>query len=327
MKPINWGIIGPGKIANKFATALTGLDDARISSVASRSSVRAELFAEKWGIKNAFGNYADIFNDPELDVIYIATPHSLHFENTMMCLEKSIPILCEKPFTINSKQLSLLVNLARKNKTFMMEAIMTRFLPTIETTLNIINSGELGKIRVIDADFGFKAEYNPESRLFNPDLGGGCLLDIGIYPVFLCLLLLGYPDEIKATSIKTSTGVDESTSISLRYNDGAIASLFCTFAAHTETSASIYCEKGKIRINPRWPSLSNLTVSRENHKVEDKKFNYVLNGYDYEAMEVMNCLKQGLTESPGLNLEFSLQLMKLLDAIRKTADISYPLYD
>jgi predicted dehydrogenase len=274
-----------------------------------------------------YGKYSDILSDPELDIVYIATPHSFHFENSIMCLEKGIPVLCEKPITINYKQLKSLVDLARYKKVFLMEAIMTRFLPTIETTVDIINSGELGEIKVINADFGFRADYNPESRLFNPSLGGGCLLDIGIYPVFLSLLLLGYPDEIKAVCFKAKTGVDESMAISMRYNSGAVASLHCTFTAHTEVSANIYCEKGKIRINPRWTTLSSLSVQRDNQDIEEKKFNYDLNGYDYEANEVMSCLNKGLTESPKLNLEFSLELMKLLDEIRRICGISYPLYD
>lgn len=327
MRPVNWGIIGPGKIAHKFATALAGIGNARIHSVASRSIDKADLFARKFSIPKVYGKYSDILNDPELDVVYIATPHSLHFESSMMCIEKGVPVLCEKPITINHRQLKTLVDHANAKNVFLMEAIMTRFLPTIETLLKITNSRELGAIRIINADFGFRADYDPESRLFNPALGGGCLLDIGIYPVFLSLLLLGYPDEIKAVCVKAESGVDESMAVSLRFNSGAIASLHFTFTAHTEVSANIYFEKGKIRINPRWPTLSSLSLQKYNSESEEIKFNYTSNGYDYEALEVMRCLDEGLTESPKLKHEFSLQLMKLLDEIRGICGISYPLYD
>ena len=327
MKTINWGILGPGKIAHKFAAALAGIENARFYAVASRSIDKAKQFANQYGAQKAFGSYEEMVNDAELDIVYIATPHSLHYENTLMCLNKGIHVLCEKPFSINSKQLNVLVDTARKRKVFLMEGIWTRFLPTIETSMEILKSGQLGKIKVLTADFGFRADYNPESRLFNPALGGGSLLDIGIYPVFLSLLLLGYPDDIKAVAVRADTGVDYSMAISLNYKDGAVASLNCTFAAHTETGADVYCEKGHIRINPRWVGPSSLRIYKDNYEPEDKKFSYGLNGYVGEIEEVMRCLDQGLTESPRLNLDFSLQLMKLLDELRRVCGISYPMDD
>ncbi len=327
MKIINWGILGPGKIAHKFTTAVGSMENTRIRAVASRSLERASQFAKQFGAQAAYGSYEEMLNDKELDVIYIATPHSLHYENTLMCLNKGIPVLCEKPITINLKQLKTLADTARNKKVFLMEAIWTRFLPTIESSLEIVRSGQLGKIKVISADFGFKAEYNPDSRLFNPALGGGSLLDIGIYPVFLSLLFLGYPEEIKAVAVKADTGVDKSMAISLKYTDGAIASLQCTFTAHTEMAANIYCEKGHIRINPRWVTPSSLLIEKENQTPGEKKFTYGVNGYISEAEEVIRCLNEGLTESPKLNLDFSLQLMKLLDELRKICEITYPLYD
>jgi predicted dehydrogenase len=327
MKILNWGILGPGKIAHKFTAAVAGIENARIYAVASRSIEKANQFAKQYGAQKAFGSYEEMINDAELDVVYIATPHSLHYDNTLMCLNKGIPVLCEKPFTINSKQLNILVDTARKKKVFLMEGIWTRFLPTIETTLEILKSGHLGKIKVLTADFGFRADYDPDSRLFNPALGGGSLLDIGIYPVFLSLLLLGYPDDIKAVAVKADTGVDKSMAISLKYNDGTIAGLNCTFAAHTETAADVYCEKGHIHINPRWVGPSSLRIYQDNHEPEEKNFIYGLNGYVSEVEEVMRCLNEGLAESPKLNLDFSLQLMKLLDELRRICGVSYPLYD
>jgi predicted dehydrogenase len=327
MDIINWGIIGPGKIAHKFATALKSLPNARIHTIASRSIEKAQSFANQYGAARAFGNYEEMLSDSNLNVVYIATPHSFHFENSLMCLNRGIPVLCEKPVTINSKQLRILIDTARKNNVFLMEAIWTRFLPTIVTTLEVLGSGNLGKIKVIEADFGFKAEYNPASRLFDPALGGGSLLDIGIYPVFLSLLLSGYPSDIKAVAVKTDTGVDESMAISLGYTDGSIASLHCTFATNTETKAIIYCENGRIQIYPRWFAPSSMQIIYHGRHPEEIKFTYDQNGYEGEAIEVMQCLNEKLTESPVLSWDFSLKLMKLLDEIRKIAGISYPLYD
>ena len=327
MKVINWGILGPGRIAHKFATALKGINDAKIYAVASRSNERSQSFAKKFGIEKTYVSYDEMADDPKVDVIYIATPHSFHYEQTLMCLKKGKHVLCEKPFTINSGQLGILIEQARKNNLFLMEAIWTRFLPTIENTIDIIKSGKIGKIKVIEADFGFKAEYDPQSRVFNPDLGGGSLLDIGIYPVFLSLLLLGFPDDISAVAVKTDKGIDESMAISLGYKNGAIASLHSTFAAQTATKATIYCENGRIIINPKFNAPSSLQIIYNGQDPEEQKFSYQLNGYEGEAIEVMRCLNKGLTESPMLSWNFSIQLMELLDNLREKSGVIYPLYD
>jgi predicted dehydrogenase len=244
-----------------------------------------------------------------------------------MCLQKGKAVLCEKPFTINSSQLGILVKTARENKVFLMEALWTRFLPGIMKTIDVIQSGHIGTIKMLNADFGFKAIYNPESRLFKPFLGGGSLLDIGIYPVFLSLLLLGYPSEIQAVASKAPTGVDESMSISLSYSSGALASLHCTFATHTTTNANIYGDKGKIEITPQWFRPTDVVVTRHDEKPEVFAFPARANGYEYEAEEVMNCLLEGITESTIWNLDLSLQLMNLLDAIREKCNIVYLDYD
>jgi predicted dehydrogenase len=327
MHKIKWGIVAPGHIARGFAAGLQVTEGAELYAVASRSREKALAFAQEFGFSKVYGSYSELADDPDVDIIYVATPHHLHFENTLMCLQKGKPVLCEKPFTINTKQLEILVKTARKNKVFLMEALWTRFLPGILKTLEIIKEGQIGQIKVLNADFGFKGTYNPESRLFNPNLGGGSLLDIGIYPVFLSLLLLGYPQEIEAVAVKAPTGVDESMSISLSYETGAIASLHCTFAAHTNTDANIYGNKGKIHLKHQWIRANDIVVTINDENPVEMKFPSKAKGLEYEAEEVMNCLKNGLTESSVLGLDFSLQLMKLLDAIRLKCNIVYPDYD
>jgi predicted dehydrogenase len=327
MGKIKWGILAPGHISRGFAAALKVTGDADLYAVASRSYEKAASFAQEFGFQKVYGSYSELADDPEVDVIYIATPHHLHFDNAMMCLKKGKPVLCEKPFTINSKQLEILVKTARDKKVFLMEAIWTRFLPGILKTMQLIEEGQIGQVKILNADFGFKADYNPESRLYDPFLGGGSLLDIGIYPVFLSLLLLGYPDKIEAVATKAPTGVDESMSISLSYKNGALASLHCTFAAHTNTDANIYGDKGKIHLKRQWLRANELVFNRNDEPLQELTFPSKAKGYEYEAEEVMRCLNMGLTESPVLGLDFSLQLMKLLDAIRKKSNIVYPDYD
>ncbi len=322
-----WGIIGPGKIAHKFAQALSFAPNAELFAVASRSEERARDFALQYDAPHYYQGYEKVAQDPEVDIIYVATPHSLHYENTIMCLENGIPVLCEKPFTITRVQLQKLVDTARNNKVFLMEAIWTRFLPTIKKVLEIRESGILGSIKEIHADFGFKAPFDPAGRLYNLSLGGGALLDIGIYPVFLSLLLLGNPAVIRSTAVLSETGADESCSILFEYPDGATANLECTISAETPTEATIIFEKGQIKINPKWFAPSSLIMIHSNKKREELTFEYVGNGYHYEAIEVMKCLEKGLIECPDLTLDFSLSLMGLLDKIRSQCGIHYPGYE
>lgn len=327
MPKTRWGILAPGHIARGFVAGLKVIEGAELYAVASRSYDRAAAFANEFEFQKVYGSYAELADDPDVDVIYIASPHHLHFENARMCLLKAKPVLCEKPITINSKQLDILVKTARDNKVFLMEALWTRFLPGIEKTLELIRSGQIGQVKILNADFGFKANYNPESRLFNPFFGGGSLLDIGIYPVFLSLLILGYPKEIQAVATLAPTGVDESVSISLSYDNGALASLHCTFAVFTTTDANIYGDIGKIQLKQQWFRPTGIIVSKPGEKTEELNFPAQANGYEYEAEEVMRCLELGFTESPLLGLDFSLQLMKLLDSIREKCNIIYPHYD
>jgi len=327
MQPINWGILGPGKIAHKFVKGLQTIADAKVYSVGSRSSDHASQFAREYGLEKAFGSYLELAKDPGTDIIYVATPHPFHYENTLMCLENDKAVLCEKPFTINSRQLRHLVEAARSNKVFLMEALWSRFLPSINKVLEIRDTGMLGTVRFIQADFGFKGEYNPLNRLFNPALGGGALLDIGIYPVFLALVLLGKPNGIKAVSRFSTTGVDESTSMIFTYKDWAIANLSCTFMVDTPIQADIIFEKGRIRMHPKWFTPTSLTLVKEDKTEEIIQFEEKGNGYQYEAIECMRCLRAGLKESPMMSLDFSLDLMEVLDWIRKECGLVYPGYD
>lgn len=320
---INWGILGLGNIADKFAEGLKCVPNARLLAVGSRSLKKAKEFADKLTVSNYYGSYEELAADPAVDAIYIATPHVLHCENTLMCIEKGKAVLCEKPFAMNEREVQLMVSLAREKNIFLMEALWTRFLPTITKTLELINTGVIGEIIHLKSDFGFKAPYDTEKRLFNPDLGGGSLLDIGIYPVFIALLLLGEPDNISAEAIIGKTGVDENLSAIFKYKNGKLATLYCTLIANTPVETEIYGTKGYIKINRMWHMPSSITLALNNEHPENIQFDYCSNGYDCEAIEVTNCLLKGQKESKLMPLSFSVQLIRLLDKIRNKCGIKY----
>ena len=326
-KIYNWGIIGLGKIANKFAQDLADHENSKLHAVASRSIDRAKAFAENYKAPHHFGNYQDLLSCPDLDIIYIATPHVQHWENTLMCLNAKIPVLCEKPFAMNTQQVQQMTALAKEKQTFLMEAIWTRFSPSMKKALEIIDQGLIGEVLSLKADFGFKAPFDPEKRLFNPDLGGGSLLDIGIYPVFLALLVLGKPSAIKAFAKIGPTKVDEECGILFQYESGKIAHLHSTLINATKTEAFIYGSKGTIHLHSQWHRPTNITLIREGERPEEFQLEKSGFGYGYEIEEVVKCLSEGKTESELLPLSFSEDLMDLLDKIRIEAGIHYPKFD
>lgn len=322
-KTINWGILGLGGIAEKFAQSLVSVPNAKLYAVGSLLADKAKKFAKKHNAPIYYGSYEELAVDSKVDVIYVATPHVLHCENTLMCIRYGKAVLCEKPFAMNAKEVLQMVSLAKEKNVFLMEALWTRFLPTIIKTLELIKSGVIGEIVHMKSDFGNKAHFDPDKRLFNKELGGGSLLDIGIYPVFIALLLLGEPDEISAEAIIGKTGVDENFSAVFKYNNGQLATLFSTFIANSPVETDIYGTKGYIRINRMWHIPTYLTLVMNDGHSEDIKFKYKNNGYDYEAEEVTNCLLKGQKESSVMPLDFSIKLINLLDKLRKICNIRY----
>jgi predicted dehydrogenase len=320
MSVIKWGVIGIGKIAEKFTQDLETVMGSELYAVASTNIERAQTFALKHNADFAYGSYEEIFNAPDLDVVYIATPHVTHAYCAKLCLEKKVAVLCEKPFAMNEIEVRSMIEAAKKHDTFLMEAMWTRFLPTTLKTLELIESGVIGDIKTIHADFGFKADFEPERRLFNPKLGGGALLDIGIYPAYISLLLLGYPSAVKAVSTFGSTGVDETTSFVFQYEQGSTAVLNCTILADTNTEAWIYGSKGKIQIHSRFHEGTKITLYTDGQSPVDFEFERETRGYDFEIQEVNRCLTAGLKESPLMPHSMSLKLIHLLDKISKVAE-------
>jgi len=326
-KVYNWGIIGLGHIAAKFAADIAVIPNAKLHAVASRTKEKALEFGNKFNVIHAFGSYEEMMACPDLDAVYIATPHPWHCENTLMCLEHNIPVLCEKPFAMNSKEVRKMIGLAKFQKTFLMEALWTRFLPTTEKVLNLIASGAIGEINTVKADFGFKAKMDPKARLFNQGLGGGALLDVGIYPVFLACLLLGKPISISAEASIGPTNVDENCGMLLKFKKNKLAILHASIISKTKTEALIYGDKGIIQIHGRWHEPTSVTLYPEDGDPQDFFFDFDSNGYKYEILEVQECLKNGRIESPEMPFDFSIDLMEVLDDIRMQAGIYYPMYD
>ena len=323
MRRYRWGILGAGWIAGKFAEDLALLPSADLRAVASRSGDRAAAFARNFNIPVSYGSWKEISSDPDIDIVYVATHHPFHFENTLACLREGKAVLCEKPITMNKKELEILVRAASEKKAFLMEALWTLFFPSIRKVQEIAGSGKLGKLQSIYADFGFRQEFDPGHRLFDPAKGGGALLDIGIYPVFIAQLLAGVPDTITASARFAETGTDHSCSMIFEHKNSITSSLNCTVVSDAPTEANLLYERGWIRMESPWYAPGPITLHRNEQAPERMEFPEPGHGYHYEAGEVMRCLDKGLLESPLLPIQFSLDLMETLDRVRSVCGISY----
>lgn len=326
MTKIKWGILGCGRIARKFAADLKLVEDGELVAVGSRSRESADLFVSEFPAKNVHYSYEALVSDPEVEVIYVASPHALHHEHTLLCLRHRKAVLCEKAFAINSRQGREMVALAQKNNLFLMEAVWTKFMPHYKMVMDYVHGGKLGPIQNVLVNFGFAPTPPVPKRLFDPALGGGTLLDIGIYNVFIALSVLGKPDIIEASMTPASTGIDEQCAILFKYKNGAMAQLFSSFSTNLATEADISGRDGRIRLTSRFYEPST-TVEYYSGRVDSRQvLNYEKEngwGYQYEIRHVNECLKKGLTQSPVMSHADTLLLMEMLDEIRRVAGIRY----
>ena len=323
---IRWGILGCGSIARKFAEGLSAVDDAELAAVGSRTQAKAQAFADEFGAARAHGSYEALAADGEVDVVYVATPHALHKDNTILCLEAGKAVLCEKPFTINAAQARQVIDLARKKGLFLMEAMWTRFLPCLVRVRQLLADGAIGQVRMVAADFGYRADFNPESRIFDPALGGGALLDVGVYPVSLASMIFGdEPLEIAALADLGATGVDEQAAFVLKYPGGRLASLLTAVRTLTPMEATIMGAEGHIRLHTAWWCGSKMTLCVRGQAEQLIELHPAGNGYDCEAEEVGRCLRAGRTESEVMPLDETLAVMRTLDRIRAEWGLSYPM--
>ena len=323
-RPIRWGILGTGAIAAAFATALRQVTDATLFAVGSRSQTSADDFAQTHDVGRAFASYAELAADPDVDVVYIASPHNAHFEHTMLCLGAGKHVLCEKPFALNSTQTEQMVALAKHNGLFLMEAMWMRFIPLIIELRRRVDAGEIGQVRMIQADFGFRAPRNPHSRLFNPELAGGALLDLGIYPLAFSALLLGAPTEITSLANIGTTGVDEQSAYVLKHEGGELSVLASALRTQTSMSAWVYGTDGRIHLPKQFWRAKEMVLYRNEMEPESIHLPYTGNGYQFEAQEVVDCLRAGKTESEIMPLRDSESLMGTMDTIRRQWGLTYP---
>ncbi len=320
-KNIRWGIIGLGHIAQKFAKDLAKVPDAELYAVASRSETKATEFANQYQAHKAYSSYESLVKDADVDAIYIATPHSFHKAHTMLCLENQKPVLCEKPFAMNLEEVTAMIATAKENNVLLMEALWTFFLPHYQHVLALIQQEKLGKVLRLEADFGFQPPHNLDSRVLNKNLGGGSLLDIGIYPVFAALSILGDPQEIVADATFFENGSDASCDIAFHYKN-AKAFLKCTFLEETPTEAIITCEKGIIKIPTRFHEARTVSLL-QNGKEETFDFSRTTLGYNYEIIHFQKLLRAGKKESNLMTFDFSKCLIQTLDTIRNRIGLKY----
>ena len=322
-KIYKWGIIGPGRIAQKFAASLSLVPNATLHAVASRDGHRARQFATAYNAPFSYDNYEALAGNDEIDAVYIATPHSFHHAHVLLCLQNNKAVLCEKPMSVNYSSTMEMVEAAQQKKVFLMEAMWSRFMPIIDKTLQLINEGEIGTLKYLRADFGFVAPFDKDSRLSDLKLGGGSLLDIGVYPLFLALLLMGKPDEIKSFSHIATTGADETTNAILYYSTGMMANILSSIVAQTPLTAEITGTEGTITLERPWYKGNRLHIRKKDTITQTISLPEVGNGFEFQVMEVQKCLDEKITESPLMPLSTSLLMSSTVDQIAKAGGITY----
>ena len=324
MRKFRWGILGTGAIARQFVEGLSNLPEAEVLAVGSRSEGSAAEFADEREIPRRYASYDALAADPDVDVVYVATPHPFHAGNAELCLNAGKAVLCEKPFTVNAVEAERVVELARDNGLFLMEGMWTRFFPLMEKVRRLVSEGAIGELRMLNVDFGFRTDVDPASRLFDPKLGGGALLDVGVYCVSLASMVLGRPSGAVGLSHLGETGVDEQASVVLEHERGRLASLSIGIRTATPQEATIMGTDGYLRIHSPWWRPTSMTISRPGEEGETVDAPVSGNGFNYEAAEVMRCLEAGKTESGIMPLDETLSVVRTMDAIRAAWGLRYP---
>ena len=315
-KIFNWGILAPGNIAGKFVSELKAVANARILAVGSRELSRSNQFASTYGIERSYGSYEELAADPDLDIIYVASPHAFHAEHTKLCLRHKKAVLCEKAFGLNSAQVREMIHYAREEKVFLMEAFFTPHQPSYQEARKILASGILGEIKHLQGWFGFnRSPYDPNGRLYNPALGGGAVLDIGLYPVFDALWFMGKPSEICAIADMTPQKIDQSVTAMFKYDGGKSATIHASFLSGAGVGTDIFCEKGTLRLRRSSALDQSLEIQIPGEPVKILNWEESSCGLKLEAINAMKCLENQQLESDVMNHQDSLLLINTLDII------------
>ncbi|MEU0949748.1 Gfo/Idh/MocA family oxidoreductase [Streptomyces canus] len=324
---VRWGILATGGIAAAFTADLVDLPDAEVVAVASRSEASAKAFAERFGIERAYGDWGALAEDADIDVVYVATPHAAHRAAAGLCLTAGRNVLCEKAFTLNTREAEELVGLAKEHGRFLMEAMWMYCNPLVRRLKALVDDGAIGEVRTVQADFGLAGPFPPSHRLRDPAQGGGALLDLGVYPVSFAHLLLGEPSDVTAKAVLSEEGVDLQTGALLSWDSGALASLHCSLTGGTATIASVTGSLGRIDIPSGFFHPDRFVLHRDGRDPEEfvaDPADGPRNSLKHEAREVMRALRAGETESPLVPLEGTLAVMRTLDAVRDRIGVRYP---
>ncbi|MDJ0952414.1 MAG: Gfo/Idh/MocA family oxidoreductase [Acidimicrobiia bacterium] len=319
---LRWGIIATGNIAASMAAALHRVPEAEIVAVASRSMEAAESFGSSWDIPRRYDSYAAMVGDDDVDVVYVATPHAYHHENVVAALRAGKHVLCEKPLTLNAAQAAECAALARAQGLFLMEAVWMRFFPAITRLVAVVGDGAVGEVELLVADFCLDVPFDPTHRLYNLDLGGGALLDLGVYPLSFATMLLGAPQTVEGRARVGATGVDETNSVTLTFASGAIAQLASSCRSYKPHTAHIIGREGRIEV-PDFFHPGGFVIHRHGGR-EEVRVPAWGNGYVHEVEEVHRCIRAGLTESPVLPLAETVATMELMDELRRDWGVVYP---
>ena len=319
----NIGIMGSGNIAGIMAGTINKMKNVRVYAVASRQQVHADVFAGKYGCKKAYGSYADLAADKKVDLIYVATPHSEHYENVKMCMEAGKPVLCEKAFTLNAAQAEELVRIAAEHKVFLAEAMWTRYMPMLTTIREVIGSGIIGEPKTLTANLGYV--ISDKERLTNRALGGGALLDVGVYTINFALMIFGHNiSKIASCCTFTETGVDEQNAICLQYYDGKVANLNSSMVSLSDRQGIIYGTKGFAVVENINNFESIAVYDRQYKKVASYKCPKQISGYEYEVAACIEAIKCGLIECVQMPHSETLRVMRIMDEIRSQWGMKYP---
>jgi predicted dehydrogenase len=323
-KPLNWGLTGTGSIARGFAQAIPQSPDARLHSVLSRRVDTARSFASRHGILHAHTSLEAFAADPDLDVVLVGSPHPFHKEQTIVCLEAGKHVLCEKPMALNRGEVEEMIAAARAHNRFLMEAMWMFFIPAVIRARELVGEGEIGAPGLVIADFGRAVRHDPANRFYNLSLGGGVLLDMGIYPLSLAYFLFGKPAELSGAAVVADTGVDEQIAMTLRYDDGRLANLTASIRANTGCEATIAGSEGSVRIHPDFWHSERLTLTRRGEPPQILNFPHTGSGYAYEIDHVNACIRAGRLESDVMPWSATLDLVEMMDRLREGWGVRYP---
>jgi predicted dehydrogenase len=321
---VRWGILGTGVIAKAFAEDLPRVPGAVRAAVGSRAPGSAAVFAERHGFARAHGSWAALAADDAVDVVYVATPHAFHHAAALACLRGGKAVLCEKPLTLDLPSAALLVQEARSRRLFLMEAMWMRCNPAIRRAAELVAGGAIGEVTTVRADLGLPGPYPATHRLRDPALGGGALLDLGVYPLHLAHLFLGAPAAVRSWARLTPEGVDENTGVVLGWASGAVGALSCGIVGDTGNTAAITGTAGRIDLPRDYFRARSFTLHRPGAEPAEATFPFLGHGYHLEAAEVQRCLAEGLLESPLVPQDTTLEVMALADTIREELGVVYP---